>query len=54
MKGCHAILDHIGDRLEPGQRLEAALRLTRFRGLIAEALDEGFHVLARVFLLLLA
>ena len=48
-----AILDHIGNRFELGQSLDAALCLARLRGLVAEALDEGLHMLALVFLLLL-
>ena len=37
-------LDHLGDRLEPGQRLEPALGLTRLARLVAEAVDERLHV----------
>ena len=47
----HRVVDQRGDRLHALQRLDARLRLPRLRGLGAEAVDEGLHVLARGFLL---
>jgi hypothetical protein len=47
------LIDHIGDRLHPRQRLDAALRLTRLRGLGLEAGDERLDVAPLIILLLL-
>ena len=49
----HPLLDLLGDRLHARQRLDAALRLGRLRGLGLEAGDERLDVAALVVLLLL-
>ena len=43
--------DLLGDRLQTLDRLQPALRLHRLRCLVAEAVDEGLHVVALLFLL---
>ena len=48
----HMFVERNVDRLHARQHLETALRLARFRRLVAEAVDEFLHVLARGFLLL--
>ena len=47
----HALLDHLGDRLELGQPLDARLRLRGLAGLGPEAIDEALQM--RAFGLLL-
>ena len=48
-----AVVNLRRDRLHLGQRLDAALRLARLRGLGLEAVDEGLDMAALVVLLLL-